>query len=60
VRVSAFDPRTLAEVYIVGAAAAGHAILERMVLRRLDWVLARKRGWARVGTDQVASVCDSA
>jgi hypothetical protein len=44
VRVSAFDPRTLTEVSIVGAASAGHAILERMVLRKLDWVMARKRG----------------
>lgn len=44
VRVSAFDPASMTEVSIVGAAAAGHAILERMVLKKLDWVLARKRG----------------
>ena len=46
VRVSAFDPATLTEVSIVGAACAGHVQLERMVLRKLDWVL-KKRGVRR-------------
>lgn len=43
VRVSAFDPATMTEVSIVGAASAGQAHLERMVLRKLDWVLAKRR-----------------
>jgi hypothetical protein len=42
VRVSAFDPATLTEVYIVGAAAAGRAHLERLVLRKLDRMIAKR------------------
>jgi hypothetical protein len=46
VRVTAFDPATLTEVAIVGAANAPRAHLERIVLAKLDRVL----GGARKGS----------
>ena len=46
VKVSAMDPRTLTEVSIVGPATAGEATLKQAVLKRLEYVMARKRGEA--------------
>ncbi len=44
VRVSAFDPRTLTEVSIVGDARAPKAHLEAIVLRKLKRMLAVAAG----------------
>ncbi len=41
VKVSAFDPATLTEVSIVGAANMTEAQLTQAVLRKLDYVLKR-------------------
>ena len=43
VKVSAMDPATLTEVSIVGPANAGEEILKRNVLRKLEFVLAKKK-----------------
>ena len=43
VKVSAMDTKTLTEVSIVGPANAGEEILKRNVLRKLDYVLAKKK-----------------
>jgi len=42
VKVSAMDPATLTEVSIVGPANAGEETLKRNVLRKLEFVLAKK------------------
>lgn len=42
VKVSAIDTKTLTEVSIVGAPSAGERALKRAVIRRLEYVLARK------------------
>ena len=44
VKVSAFDPESLTEVSIVGPANAGEDILTRNVMRKLEFVLAKKKG----------------
>ena len=43
VKVSAFDPETLTEVSIVGPASAGEETLKRNVLRKLEFMLAKKK-----------------
>ena len=43
VKVSAMDPATLTEVSIVGPANAGEETLKRNVLRKLEFVLAKKK-----------------
>ena len=43
VKVSAMDPATLTEVSIVGPANAGEEILKRNVLKKLEFVLAKKK-----------------
>ncbi len=43
VKVSAMDPATLTEVSIIGPANAGEEILKRNVLRKLEFVLAKKK-----------------
>ena len=43
VKVSAMDTKTLTEVSIVGPANAGEEILKRNVLRKLEYVLAKKK-----------------
>ncbi len=43
VKVSAIDSATLVEVSIVGDPAAGEAALERAVMRKLEYVLARRK-----------------
>lgn len=43
VKVSAMDPATLVEVSIVGPANAGEEMLKRNVLRKLEFVLAKKK-----------------
>ncbi len=43
VKVSAMDPATLTEVTIVGPANAGEETLKRNVLRKLEFVLAKKK-----------------
>ncbi len=44
VKVSAMEPTTLTEVSIVGPATASEEELTRIVMRKLDYVLAKKRG----------------
>jgi hypothetical protein len=41
VKVSAFDPATLTEVSIVGAPSVGDAELTRLVIRKLEYMLAK-------------------
>lgn len=43
VKVSALDPETLVEVSIVGDPSAGEAALQRAVLRKLEYVLERRK-----------------
>ncbi len=43
VRVSAMDSRTLTEVSIVGPAKASEEELKRTVLRKLEYVMAKKQ-----------------
>ncbi|MFQ5783430.1 MAG: hypothetical protein ACE5H8_01245 [Alphaproteobacteria bacterium] len=43
VKVSAMDPRTLTEVSIVGPLTATKDTLTRNVLRKLEYVLAKRR-----------------
>jgi len=42
VKVSAMDPTTLTEVSIIGAAAAGEADLTRLVVRKLEYMIAKR------------------
>ncbi len=42
IKVSAMDPETLTEVSIVGPASAGEEELTRNVLKKLEYVLAKK------------------
>jgi hypothetical protein len=42
VKVSAMDPRTLTEVSIMGAPAAGDAELTRLVVRKLEYMIAKR------------------
>ena len=44
VRVSAMDTKSLTEVSIVGPADAGEETLKRNVLRKLEYVMAKKQG----------------
>ncbi|MEX2628844.1 MAG: hypothetical protein WD341_02820 [Tistlia sp.] len=43
VKVSAIDSESLVEVSIVGDPAAGEAALERAVMRKLEYVLAKRK-----------------
>jgi Domain of unknown function (DUF6898) len=43
IRVSAIEPESLIEVVLQGPAAAGEAALRRAVLRKLAYVLQRRR-----------------
>lgn len=49
VKVSAMDPSTLTEVSIVGPANAGEEILKHNVLRKLEFVLAKKKTEKNIG-----------
>lgn len=42
VKVSAMDPATLTEVSIVGAPGVGETELTRLVVRKLEYMLARR------------------
>jgi len=42
VKVSAMDPRTLIEVSMVGAAGLSDAELTRLVVRKLEYVIAKR------------------
>jgi phage head maturation protease len=42
VKVSAMDPRTLIEVSMVGAPNAGDAELTRLVVRKLEYMIAKR------------------
>ncbi|HVY97961.1 MAG TPA: hypothetical protein VHA35_00570 [Dongiaceae bacterium] len=42
VKVSAIDPATLTEVSIVGAPGVGDAELSRLVVRKLEYVIAKR------------------
>ncbi len=44
VKVSAVDPETMTEVSIVGAPSMTEDMLKRAALRKLDYVLSRRRG----------------
>ncbi len=50
VKVSAIDPVTNVEVSIVGDAAATKAELERVAVRKLEYVLRKKRGRPNPGS----------
>ena len=43
VKVTAVDPETLVEVSIVGAASAGQEALRRAAVRKLEYVLGRRK-----------------
>ena len=43
VKVTAIDSLTLVEVSIVGAASAGEETLKRTAIRKLEYVLAKRR-----------------
>lgn len=43
VKVSAIDPETLVEVSIVGAPSAGDEVLKRTAIRKLEYVLEKRR-----------------
>ena len=47
VKVSAIDPASLVEVSIVGDPAAGEPMLERTAIRKLEYVLNRRRAARR-------------
>ena len=47
VKVSAVDPRSMVEVSIVGPASAGETALQRTAVRKLEYVLAKRRGAGR-------------
>ncbi len=49
VRVSAIDTRTNTEVQIVGATGYNQEMLKRVALRKLKYVLAKKRGAGQDG-----------
>ncbi len=42
VRVSAMEPRSLTEVTIIGSSSTGEEELTRVVLRKLDYVMAKQ------------------
>jgi hypothetical protein len=42
VKVSAMDPATLTEVSLMGAPGVGEAELTRLVVRKLEYVLAKR------------------
>jgi hypothetical protein len=42
VKVSAMDPRTLTEVSIVGAPGVGDTELTRLVVRKLEYMIAKR------------------
>ena len=44
VKVTAVDPRTLTEVSIVGGAQYSQEFLTRQAVKKLEYVLAKKRG----------------
>lgn len=44
VKVTAMDTKTMVEVSIVGNASAGEAVLKATVLRKLEYVLAKREG----------------
>ena len=44
VKVSAFDPKSMTEVSMVGPATAGEAELTRAVLKKLKYVLNKRSG----------------
>lgn len=44
VKVTAIDPVTLVEVSVVGSASAGEQALGRVAVRKLEYVLAKRRG----------------
>jgi len=46
VKVSAIDPHTLTEVSIVGPPDAGENALARTAIRKLEYVMARKKAAA--------------
>jgi hypothetical protein len=43
VKVTAIDPVTMVEVSVTGAASASQYSLQQLALRRLEYVLARRR-----------------
>ena len=46
VKVTAMDPRTLVEVSMVGNPAAGDAELTRLVVRKLEFMIAKRAAGA--------------
>lgn len=50
VKVSAVDPDSGVEACIVGARTAGEAALKRTAVRKLEYVLAKRRGERAAGS----------
>ena len=44
VKVTAIDPESLVEVSLVGSVSAGEQALGRLAVRKLEYVLAKRRG----------------
>jgi len=44
VKVTAIDPESLVEVSLVGSISAGEQALGRLAIRKLEYVLAKRRG----------------
>jgi len=51
IRVSAIDTRTNTEIHIVGAPGYGDETLKRLALRKLKWVLLKKRRLGQIDDD---------
>ena len=50
VKVSALDPATLTEVSIMGAPSVGETELTRLVVRKLEYVLAKRADQGGAGS----------
>jgi hypothetical protein len=51
VKVSAMDPATLTEVSIMGAPAVGETELTRLVVRKLEYVIAKRAAQGSPGSE---------
>ncbi len=49
VKVSAMDPATLTEVSLMGAPGVGETELTRLVVRKLEYVIAKRRNQPETG-----------
>jgi len=56
VKVTAIDPVTLVEVSVTGAASASQQSLKQLALRRLEYVLAKRRAGGAPGRGPAGGV----